>query len=90
MDDVDRRCEIGEPASCGFEVAEAGQTAQVAPISAGPVAVEALRQKPAQLLVANGGSHGAVLTRIQAWRWPGLVSSTTQGSCPWMRISCSI
>ena len=26
------------------------------------------------------GSSGSVLTRIQAWRWPGLVCNTTQGS----------
>ena len=88
MDDVDRRCETGELASRWLEVAEAGQTAQVAPIGAGPVAVVALSQKPAQ----TGGQW-----RLQrrgadpnpSCRWPGLVSSTTQGSCPWMRISCS-
>ena len=49
LDDVDRRRETGEFASRRFEVAEAGQTTQVAPIGAGPIAVVALSQKPAQI-----------------------------------------
>ena len=48
MDDVDRRRETGELAARWFEVAEAGQTTQVAPIGAGLIAVVALSQKPAQ------------------------------------------
>lgn len=48
MDDVDRRRETSELASRWLEVAEAGQSAQVTPIGAGPIAVVAISQKPAQ------------------------------------------
>ena len=48
IDDVDRRRKTGELAARWFEVAEAGQATQVALIGAGPIAVVALSQKPAQ------------------------------------------
>src|SRR5215469_9287510 len=48
MDDLDGRRDTGERAGCWFEIAKAGQTAQVPPIGAGPIAAIALGQEPAQ------------------------------------------
>ena len=48
MDDLDRRRDTGERAYRRLEIAEAGQTAQVAPISAGPIAAIAFGQDSAQ------------------------------------------
>ena len=37
--------------------------------------------------VARAGCSGEGLRQIQACRWPGLVCTTTQGSCPLVRMS---
>ena len=48
MDDLDGRRDTGERAYRRLEIAKAGQTAQVPPIGAGPIAAIALGQEPAQ------------------------------------------
>jgi len=48
MEDLNRRRQTRKRACRWLEMAEAGQTAQVAPIGAGPIAAIALGQEPAQ------------------------------------------
>ena len=69
----------GGGATLGLVVAEARPSSQVTPVGAGQVtAIGVGNCRPKA--VANSGCRQVVLTRTQACRWPGLVSSTTHGS----------
>ena len=73
-------------ASLWFLIGEASQAAQVTPIGAGQVAAIGVGQQFADI-AGNGRLDGWALTRTQACRLPGLVWSTTQGSCPCVRMA---